>query len=220
MCGRYTLYCSSGDIADLIGVQLSEHQLSLYRSSRGYNVTPSQMAPIVLLEAGQRVIVPARWGLHPAWARESAPSPINARAETVFEKPFFRSAIQQRRCLIPTTGWYEWQPVSRTEKRPLCIRPAQTEVFAFAGIFEPSDDEPGRTLAIVVGAAAPEIASLHPRQPVVVRPEDYPAWLDPATGKGELERILAYRESDYDRRPVSRRVNNPGNDDPGVLDAR
>lgn len=92
MCGRYTLYCSSGDIADLIGVQLSEHQFSLYRSSRGYNVAPSQTAPIVLLKEDQRVIVPARWGFHPAWAREDAPSPINARAETVFDKPFFRSA--------------------------------------------------------------------------------------------------------------------------------
>lgn len=119
---------------------------------------------------------------------------------------------------MPTTGWYEWQAVSRTEKRPFFIRPADTGVFAFAGIFEPSDDEPGRTFAIIVGAAAPGISSLHPRQPICVRPEDYDAWLDPRTPKAELEGILAYREADYDRRPVSRRVNNPRNDDPGLLD--
>lgn len=219
MCGRYTLYCASGDIADLIGVQLSEQQLSLYRSSRGYNVAPSQTAPIVILEEGQRMIAPAQWGFHPAWARGDAPSPINARAETVFEKPFFRSAIKRRRCLIPTTGWYEWQAVSRTEKRPFFIRPAGVEVFAFAGIFEPSGEDPGRTFAIVVGPAAEGLASLHPRQPIIVRPEDYEAWLDPKTGSAELERILAYRETDYDRRTVSRRVNNPRNDDPGVLQA-
>lgn len=219
MCGRYTLYCSSGDIADLIGVQLSEHQLSLYRSSRGYNVAPSQSAPIVLLEGGRRIIVPARWGFYPAWAQDNAPSPINARAETIFDKSFFRSAIKQRRCLVPSTGWYEWQAVSRTEKRPFFIRPADTEVFAFAGIFDPSDQEPGRTFAIIVGAAAPGIASLYPRQPVVVRPEDYETWLDPETNRAELERILAYREADYDRILVSRRVDNPRNDDPGVLDA-
>ncbi len=218
-CGRYTLYCGSADLADLTGVELSEHQLAVYRSSRGYNVTPSQTAPIMLFQHGHRAIVPARWGFHPAWAGEDAPIPINAHAETIFADPVFRSAITHRRCLVPTTGWYQWQAVSRTERRPLFIRPAKTEVFAFAGIFEPSDDEPGRTFAVIVGAATGALASLHPYQPVMVPPEDYDAWLNPRTGNDDLGRILTHRATDYDRRPVSRRVNNPRNDDPGVLEA-
>lgn len=217
MCGRFTLICSAKEIGQALGVSLSDKELSLYRTSRGYNVAPSQNAPIVLMQEGKREIVPAKWGYHPAWAREDAPSPINARAETVFDKPFFRNAIKHKRCLIPATGWYEWQSVAKGQKQPYFIRPANTRVFAFAGVYEDMDEDPGRTFAILVGEAAPEIRTLHARQPIVVKPEDYETWLDPQASQEQLKEILAYRESDYDREAVTKLVNNPRNDSPEIL---
>lgn len=217
MCGRYTLFCSVAELAELVGAKLSERQLSLYRTSHGYNVAPSQRAPIVVSECSARTIVAAQWGFRPAWAGDSAPKPINARAETVFDKPFFRKAAAQGRCLIPSTGWYEWQRVSRTEKRPFFIRPEGKTAFCFAGLFEAADEEPGRTFAIIVGAAARGLASLHPRQPVVVAEEDYAPWLEPDTPRQRLETILRQRSDAYERTAVSRRVGNPRNDDPRLL---
>ena len=219
MCGRYTLYCSATELAELIGAPLSEHLLSVYRTGRGYNVAPSQTAPIIVIEGGGRTIVPALWGFRPAWARQDAPTPINARAESVFEKPFFRQAIRQRRCLVPSTGWYEWQTVSRTEKRPFFIRPEGTELFAFAGLYEPSNESPGATFAIIVGKAAEGLSALHPRQPVIIPESDYEAWLDPRTPRAQLEAMLAFREHRYDRRLVDKRVGNPRNDHPSLLES-
>lgn len=217
MCGRFTLICSAKEIGRALGVSLSDKELSLYRTSRGYNVAPSQNAPIVLMQDGKREIVPAKWGFHPGWAREDAPSPINARVETVFDKPFFRNAIRRNRCLIPATGWYEWQSIAQGQKQPYFIRPADTRVFAFAGVYEEREEDPGSTFAILVGEAAPEIRTLHARQPIVVKPEDYEAWLAPKTPQDRLKEILTYRESNYDREAVTKMVNNPRNDSPDIL---
>lgn len=217
MCGRYTLYSPVGDISALLGAALSEHELSIYRESRGYNIAPSQTAPICILHEGRRAIVPARWGFRPRWARESGPTPINAKAETVLQKPFYRDAIRRGRCLVPSSGWYEWQPVSRDRKQPFYIRPAAAQVFAFAGIYDNSAEEPGRRFAIMIGNAAEGLRPIHARQPIVVRPEDYDAWLSPSTPHEELERILNYRPADFEQVPISKRVGNPRNDDPDLL---
>lgn len=136
----------------------------------------------------------------------------------MLSKPFFRNAVKRKRCLIPTSGWYEWKEIAPKQKQPYFIRPASAEVFAFAGLYEESEEEPGYNFAIVVGDAAPETRTLHLRQPMVIRQGDYDGWLNPETSQNALEAMLQYRESDYDRKPVSKLVNNPRNDASEIFD--
>lgn len=217
MCGRFTIIASADVISRALGVTITDKQLSFYCTSRGYNVAPTQTAPIVLMRDGQRQVVPALWGFHPPWAQENAPTPINARAETLFSKPYFRDAVKRKRCLVPTTGWYEWWEMAPSQKQPYFIRPTGAEVFAFAGLYAQADGAPGHNFAIIVGEATPVLRTLHARQPIVVRQADYESWLNPGTPQEALEGILGHREPDYERTPVSKLVNNPGNDAPEIF---
>lgn len=212
MCGRYTLYSPAGDIRTLLGAPLSDHELSVYRESRGYNVAPSQTAPICILHEERRAIVPAHWGFRPHWARDNAPTPINAKAETVLQKPYYRDAIRRGRCLVPCSGWYEWQFVSAQQKQPFYSRPIPKSSPS------PASTTAGRTNP---AAASPSWSAMRPRdygRSIVVRPEDYDTWLSPTASPKELERILNYRHHNIERVPVNKRVGNPRNDDRDLID--
>lgn len=146
-----------------------------------YNVAPTQPVPVVVLENGSRQFHLMRWGFLPLWVKDPRKFAlvINARAETVLEKPSFRNAIKRRRCLLPADGYYEWQ-VSPARKRPFCIRRRDGAPIAFAGVAEtwigPNGEEVD-TVAIITAAASPEMSALHDRVPVTIDPQDFDGWL-------------------------------------------
>ena len=178
MCGRF-IQCTSGD-------RLAErfHLPAAPVLTPRYNVAPSQpVGAIRIAEDGRREWVALRWGLIPAWAPKprTAYSTINARAETVADKPTYRHAFRRRRCLIPADGFYEWRQLG-ARKQPYCIVPTDGTAFAFAGLWDrwEQDGQVLESCTIVVTQANARIAPLHDRMPVILDPADEARWLDPA----------------------------------------
>lgn len=191
-----------------------------------FNVAPTQEIAAVVVEGGRRVLKRLRWGLVPRWADSSAAAHhmINARAETVAEKPAFREALRQRRCLIPADGFYEWrkEPVGKG-KTPMCIQLRDRSVFAFAGLWERWRGADGRELescAIITVPANEKIAAIHDRMPAILRREDEDAWLDPAiTDPAALLPLLKPLPPEaMVMHEVSPRVNKPEVDEPSLID--
>ncbi|MCG8592798.1 MAG: SOS response-associated peptidase [Kiloniellales bacterium] len=221
MCGRYTLTTPLEGLRDVF---LFEESPNL---APRYNIAPTQEVPAVRLgpEDGRRHLVPLRWGLIPSWAKEVSIGSrmINARAESVAEKPAFRTAFRQRRCLIPADGFYEWQARPSGPKQPYYIAQAAGGPFAFAGLWERwTDGESGEALesfTIVTTAASRRLEALHHRMPVILAPADHAAWLDPASGADALQALLRPApEAAFVAAPVSTRVNAVRNDDPSLIE--
>jgi putative SOS response-associated peptidase YedK len=190
-----------------------------------FNIAPTQPVAAVRLgeTGGQREGVLLRWGLVPGWAKDPAMGSrlINARAETVAEKPSFRSAFKRRRCLIPADGYYEWQKTG-SRKQPFFIRLKDERAFAFAGLWESWDkggEGPLETCTIITTESNELTADIHPRMPVILDPRDYPVWLDPAVDdRRQLEPLLKpYAASDMQLDPVSIYVNSPRNEGPDCI---
>lgn len=221
MCGRYTLTSPTEAIVGLF--RLSDRPNLPAR----YNIAPSQDVPAVRLGPDNApALVLLRWGLVPAWAKEIAIGHrlINARAETVAEKPSFRAAFKQRRCLIPADGFYEWQkppPGSKAGKQPYWIALADATPFAFAGLWESWRAPDGATIescTIVTCPANELVAPIHARMPVIVGPHDHHQWL--AAPPADAARLLKpYAAAAMTARPVSTRVNSPANDDADCIAA-
>jgi putative SOS response-associated peptidase YedK len=189
-----------------------------------YNIAPSQPVAVVRQAAdGTRELVKLRWGLVPSWAKDVSVGNqlINARSETAATKPAFRAAMRQRRCLVPTDGFYEWKKVGK-QKQPYFIRRADDKPFAFAGLWERWSDAEGRpleTCTILTTDANDVLRPLHERMPVIVEPADYSAWLDPArTDPDQFRPLFASLTSEQlISSPVSTHVNSPANDDAECL---
>jgi putative SOS response-associated peptidase YedK len=171
------------------------------------NVSPTEPVPVVVSHDGDRTVVPMRWGLLPPWYKTPSGGPllINARAEGIAEKPAFREAVRERRCLLPADGFYEWQG-EKGAKLPYVIRPAAGGMIAFAGVWQAGQ----ATCAIVTCAANAVLAPIHERMPVVVAPEDFGLWLGEA-GKGASrlmvpapDEALVAEPADAERREVLR----------------
>jgi len=219
MCGRYNLITDVPTLRDCFSLS---QNLNLELKPR-YNIAPSQMIPVVRQQSHVRELSLLRWGLIPHWAKDEKVGyrMINARAETVADKPSFRTAFRQRRCLIPTTGFYEWKPVT-DGKQPYNIRLDDGELFAFAGLWEHWQGRGGKTVescTIIVTDANERIRPVHERMPVILEPDDYAAWLDednhdPARLKPLLRSYPAERINLY---PVSGRVGKPMYDDPECI---
>ena len=184
-----------------------------------YNIAPGQ--PIIALaNNAQKQAVAFKWGLIPSWSKDPkiGNKLINARAETLHEKPSFRSAFKRRRCLIPTTGFYEWQkhPDGKT-KIPMLITLTSQEPFAFAGLWEhwasPEGDEI-ETCSIITTEPNTLMANIHNRMPVILPIKTYEQWLDPTEKRPEeLQTLLApYPAEEMSAHPVSSLVNNPMHD--------
>lgn len=222
MCGRYTNRLSWREMVELY--RITEGVAPRNDWQARYNIAPTQHAPVVRIhpETGGRELALFRWSLVPAWSAgpDSRFSMINARAETVREKPAYRSAFKQRRCLVPASGFYEWQ-TGEDGKQPYHIGLESGEPFAFAGLWEhwqPKDDrEPIDSFTIIVTEANVKLQPIHDRMPVILAPEDHEAWLtgDPDTAAAMLRPFPAEAMTAY---PISRRVNKPENDDPGVIE--
>jgi putative SOS response-associated peptidase YedK len=147
-----------------------------------YNVAPTQPIPIVRMVEGRRQFALVRWGLIPPWVKDPRKFTllVNARAESVNDKPAFRNPMRRRRCLVPADGFYDWK-VEGGRKRPYCVRPKNGEPIAFAGLWEtwtgPNGEEL-ETATIITTNASPDLAALHERMPVIVPPDAFDLWLD------------------------------------------
>ena len=224
MCGRFTLRTPAHRLAEAFGVS------ELPNLAARYNIAPTQgVAAVRCSDDGARRLAMLRWGLIPSWAREAAIGSrlINARAESVAEKPSFRSAFRKRRCLIAADGFYEWQKVAGGPKQPWLIGRADGEVFAFAGLWESWRDPQGDLLAgtaietctIITTDANALVAPIHHRMPVILAPDAWKTWLDPETGADDLQTLLRPCPADQmATHRVSRIVNNARNEDPACVD--
>ena len=208
MCGRYALYGPQSRLREQFGVEPADLE-------ERYNIAPSQDAPIVRCGAdGARELISARWGLLPSWVKEPGKlaQPINAKVETAGEKPMFRHAFKRSRVLVPASGFYEWVPAAGY-KQPYFIRPVGGEaLFGFGGLLEHWEGPTGSvlTFAILTTAANELMRPIHDRMPLIIRPEDYAAWLDPGVtdAKMVLERVGDYPTAEIEAYPVGRGVGN------------
>jgi putative SOS response-associated peptidase YedK len=182
-----------------------------------YNVAPTQPIPIVRLLNGKRSYALVRWGFLPAWVKDPRTFSllVNARGESVLDKPSFRNAMRRRRCLIPADGFYEW--ADGTPRRPYCVRPKSGGPIAFAGLWEtwtgPNGEEVD-TAAIVTTHANRLLAALHDRMPVIVPPDAFDLWLDCAAVDAETAAALMTPAPDglLEYHAVSNAVNRAAND--------
>lgn len=204
MCGRYALYSSAEDLAEIFRV------VGTVECAPHYNVAPTQEQPVLL--AGGKC-VPMRWGLVPFWSKDGRGF-INARAEGLFDKPAFRVPARQRRCLVPADGFFEWRKVGKA-KQPLFFHRKDGRPFAMAGLWEPGSPP---TFAVVTTAANALVAPVHDRMPAILGPGEMAAWLDPETAPERLPDVLRPWEPDaFEAVPVGQGVNDVRNDTPELV---
>jgi len=206
MCGRFTLTDPSDALAQLFDA-IPANDLP---DVPNYNICPTNRIHAVTFEEGKRRLRALRWGFIPHWAKAENDGPllINARAETIAEKPAFRAAARERRCIIPATGFFEWTKDEDGNRLPWYIHPTGKGPLAFAGIWQDwtKGETPLATSAIVTCAANGAMASLHHRMPVILRAEDWPLWLGEA-GKGAAALMRAAPEDALGWHRVDRAVN-------------
>jgi putative SOS response-associated peptidase YedK len=236
MCGRYASTRARQELLDEFQVELDASEDALRPD---YNVAPTKSVPAVIKrtpkgEEGEseipvRMLRPLRWGLVPSWAKDPKIGSrlINARIETVHEKPAFRRAFARRRCLLPADGFYEWYelkvPEGKPRKQPFFIRPRDGAMMAMAGLYELWRDPDGEwvwTCTVITTAATDEVGRIHDRMPMIVEPKLWAAWLDPAvTDTDEVRRLLApAMAGSMEAYPVSTAVNNVRNNGPSLVE--
>jgi putative SOS response-associated peptidase YedK len=214
MCGRYTLTSAPEAIRALFRYEKQPN------FPPRYNIAPTQPVAIVRVVEGKRQFALVRWGLLPSWVKDpKAFSPlINARGESVIEKPAFRAAMKYRRCLIPADGFYEWQRAGE-RKRPFYVRAKGGQPLAFAGLWEtwtgPNGEEM-ESAAIVTTIANLTLGPIHGRMPVIVPPEAFDVWLDTANVDARTAAALIAPAGDdlLEVYEITTAVNRVANDDP------
>ncbi len=217
MCGRFVITSNPAALRQLFGY------IDQPNFPPRYNIAPTQPVPVVTLENGARHFRLMRWGFIPAWVKDPRKFPllINARAETVLEKPAFQNAIKRRRCLIPSDGYYEW-PQSKQSKRPVFIHRHDGQPFGFAAVMETwtgPDGEELDTVAIVTAAAGGGLAEVHHREPVTIAPDRFERWLDcrDNDANNAIELLNRSRDGEFVWHEVSTRVNRTANDDAQLI---
>lgn len=227
MCGRYAASRNPDDLVEEFEVARVE---TVECFEPDYNVAPTKPVPAVLVRGGQRLLRLLRWGLVPSWAADPSIGSrlINARVETVADKPAFRRALAARRCLLPADGYYEWYGEQRGHKQPFFIRPRDGGVLAMAGLYELwrdsslAPDDPAAWLwsaAVLTTAAEDALGHLHDRMPLVLERDRWAAWLDPDSSQvnelaGLLVRAAPGRLEAY---PVSAAVGDVANNGPALI---
>jgi putative SOS response-associated peptidase YedK len=219
MCGRYTQTADLNRLAVRFGFLKSKVDLR-----PRYNLAPGQKAPVVVFE-GRNELKMWQWGLIPSWAKDASSSHrlINARAETLVQKPSFRRPFESQRCLIPADGFYEWRKLQGGQRKvPLRFVLKTLEPFAFAGLWDRWRTPEGRFLesfTIITTRANGLVLPIHDRMPVILRREQEALWLDPhVRDMGKLNSLLApYPSEEMESYEVSPLVNSPANDVPECL---
>lgn len=217
MCGRYSRTTKKEELLRRFRIERVETDLFGPR----YNVAPSQACLVVVEEGGKRVIRAMRWGLVPSWAKDGAPGPINARAETVAVKPMFRSLLKGKRCIVPADGFYEWRKIpGQKAKVPYRIMMEDGEPFAFAGLWDawisPHGEEV-QTFTLLTTEPNETVKPIHDRMPVILAGEDAERdWLS-GTPQDAMATLKPVPDGLLRTHPVSTLVNAPGNDLPECL---
>jgi putative SOS response-associated peptidase YedK len=217
MCGRYTLRTPVDSVVEAF--EIEEYPSSI---TPNYNIAPTQEVAAVVEEDEKRKLEMLHWGLIPSWAKDPSigNKMINARAETIAEKPSFRRAFKVRRCLILADGFYEWKKTDGG-KQPYHVKMEDGSLFAFAGLWETwQNGEEIRSCTIITTDANDLMSDIHHRMPVILHPEDYAMWLDHDFEEKEVLTTLLkpYPADVMEAYPVSRRVNKPSNNEPSVLE--
>ena len=212
MCGRYVLNASGAQIAQALGTSEAPEITPSFNIPPG---TPQWVAHT--MGEGEVVFDQLGWGYRPVWAGDDAPKPINARAEKVASSKFFHDAFARYRCVVPATGWYEWQKQGDT-KTPYYVTTPGSLIF-FAGLYDPPREDSEGSFAIITQPAAQGIVSIHPRMPVVLDQSCLQDWLDPSrTTRDEVRAITRPLDpAELTAWPVDTRVNKPANDDAELI---
>ncbi len=214
MCGRYTI--TSKSIASHFGAEQGSFEFA-----PSYNIAPTQQVPIVLGRDGQRTFTPAKWGLLPAWVKDPKAfkaNMFNARAESLAEKASFRGPLRRKRAIIPASGFYEWHREGG-HKTPHYIGLPEGQPLGFAGLYDVWNDE---VLSYTIITTTPNelMKTIHDRMPVILSPEDYGRWLDPALVEAEeVEDLLHPYAGEMIAHRVSAAVNSPKNNAPELIAA-
>ena len=216
MCGRFTLEPTARFYERF---QIANR---LERIEPRYNIAPSQEVPIIIKQSPNKVMM-MKWGLIPHWAKDSkiGYKTINARAETIADKPMFRSSLKSKRCLVPASGFYEWQ-TTQQGKIPHYIHLNKEALFAFAGLYDIWKNEKEQevyTFTIITTSPNTLIEKIHNRMPVILKESDEDKWLDTEniTVEIALKMLAPYRASGMEAYPISRKVNSPENDTPDLI---
>lgn len=215
MCGRFALHANAEVVALQFGLAAAPPLVPRY------NIAPGSDILAVRAPRGTREAAPLRWGLIPSWAAHAALGArmINARAETVAEKPAFRAALRRRRCLVPASGFYEWQ-ARPAGKQPYYIYPRAGGLFAFAALWERwhGPQGPVETCVILVTAANAALAPVHDRMPVILLPGDYARWLDCDAAADVRDLLRPCAPELLALHPVGRAVNDARHDSPALIE--
>lgn len=223
MCGRFALKTTAQAIREQFLVEQGLHELEPH-----YNIAPSMgIASVRMAENKKtRVLTLMQWGLIPAWAKDPAIAHkmINARAETVAEKPSFRGPFRHHRCLIPADGFYEWKKLDGGGKQPYFVKRLDEKPFALAGLWSlwtPPDGSELESCTIITTNANELMEEIHDRMPVILKEKDFSAWLDPDNQNPKVlkEFLKPYPAEEMEAYPVSTLVNKPQNDSPDCLKA-
>jgi putative SOS response-associated peptidase YedK len=217
MCGRFVIISPPEALRQIFGYGEQPN------FPPRHNIAPTQPIPVVIVENGVRHFRLMRWGFMPAWVKDPRKFAllINARSETVLEKPAFKNAIRRRRCLVPADGYYEWH-TSENRKRPYFIHRRDGQPVGLAALAEtwigPNGEE-FDTVAIVTAPASADLAALHHRVPVTIAPGDYDRWLDCRADETEAAMALltAPEEGEFAWHEISTRVNRVANDDAQLI---
>jgi len=217
MCGRYAITTAPEAIRQLF------RYLERPNFPPRYNVAPTQPVPIVRMVEGRRQLALVRWGLIPAWVKDPRAFSlvINARGESVLDKPAFKTAMKYRRCLFPADGFYEWKREGE-RRRPYFVRLKSGAPLAFAGLWEswtgPNGEEM-ETAAIVTTTASRSIAHIHDRMPVILAPEAFDFWLDPKVDAEMATAVIQpAKDESIEHYEVSSAVNRTANDSPNLVE--
>jgi putative SOS response-associated peptidase YedK len=219
MCGRYSLFADVRFIEDEFGIRILDASVL----TKNYNVAPTTFMPVIKNgENGKPDLFSMKWGLIPHWAKDDkmAFSTINARAESLEEKPAFREPFKRQRCIIPASGFYEWMTRGK-RKLPYFIFTPRKKVVGYAGLYDTWRLPDGRfvqSFTIITTEANNVVKPLHERMPVILRPEDYALWLHSGTGTDALKSLFKpFPDEEMSAYPVSEAVNSVRNNSPQLI---
>ncbi len=217
MCGRFAMHTDLSTLKRLFDIRHAAAEVI-----QSYNIPPSQRIAVVIKKE-KRLLEKFYWGLVPFWANDKSigSKMINARKEGLASKNAFKAAFKRKRCLIPANGFFEWK--KENGKQPWYFHLLEAKTFAFAGLWDEwkggGEDEPYRSCTIITTDSSKGVSDIHHRMPAVLKPEKYDEWLDPENqDMDRLESILEkHLVVDFQRYPVSRKVNSPKNDNPECI---